>query len=501
MPPRSTGLGVITRLPLTTFLFLVLAVLRSRGSSGLLASTLHTFQKSTCDGKTMTIHCPKGTLTSVQFAQYGRRVSSSLMCNQTGSSSFNYRYLPLMKEDTNCLATTSLQIILDECQDKQHCKLVASTKTFQQDPCPGTTKYLEVAYKCRPNEFMSRTVCEGEQLKLSCNKLTRIVIYSALFGRTPGGILECPQTRVDSSAINRTNCQSKGALEVVMKHCHGNRKCVVDAVEKVFGNPCSLGVQKYLNVVYTCVPKRILKSTRHSKGHTKEKKKKKPIDQDGINTSSQAIINNIIIPKLSTDSLWKDPPKSTKAPSVNEVFPADAAQQHPTHTETYSPAQKEKPVYKIPQNVSTRKDHADFPVLSPTECVNVSVSIGKQREAASSGILVDWLNTFYFFQQNKEKAFLYLALGVSCGVICLLLLVIIRLAMDSRRKAKAKLDISEPVHPEHTPPPNHLEAPTLERSDSVDRIEVVRFTPRHRDFATCTLRSDIGNRSLTNYYG
>ncbi|KAL3884224.1 hypothetical protein ACJMK2_030442 [Sinanodonta woodiana] len=396
--------------------------------------------------------------------------------------------------------TSFIIIILDVCQDKQHCKLVASTKTFQQDPCPGTAKYLEVAYKCRPNEFMSKTVCEGEQLKLACNKLTRIVIYSALFGRTPGGIVECPLTRVDSSATNRTNCQSKGALEVVMKHCHGNRKCVVDAVEKVFGNPCSPGVQKYLNVVYTCVPKRILKSTRHSKGHTKEKKKKKPIEQEGINPSSQASNNNII-PQISTDPLWKDPQKSTKTPSINEVFPADAAQQHPTHTETNSQAQEEKPGEKVPQNVSTKKDHADLPVLSPTECVNVSVLIGNQREAASSGVLIDWLNTFYFFQQNKEKAFLYLSLGVSFGVICLLLLVIIRLIIDSRRKAKARLDISEPIHPEHSSPSNHLEAPTLERSDSVDRIEVVRFTPRHRDFATCTLRSDIGNRSLTNYYG
>ena len=93
-------------------------------------------------------------------------------------------------------------------------------------------------------------------------------------------------------------------------------------------------------------------------------------------------------------------------------------------------------------------------------------------------------------------------LGVTFGIICLLFVVIIRLAIVNKRKSRAKLDISEPVH-ENTPPPaNHIEAPTLERSDSMDRIEVVRFNPlRSRDFATCTLRSDIGNRSLQNYYG
>lgn len=97
---------------------------------------------------------------------------------------------------------------------------------------------------------------------------------------------------------------------------------------------------------------------------------------------------------------------------------------------------------------------------------------------------------------------LYLVLGVAFGVISILFVVIIRLAIMNKRKSKARLDVSEPVHEDHPAPANHIEAPTLERTDSVDRIEVVRFNPmRSRDFATCTLRSDIGNRSLTNYYG
>ena len=109
---------------------------------------------------------------------------------------------------------------------------------------------------------------------------------------------------------------------------------------------------------------------------------------------------------------------------------------------------------------------------------------------------------FSVVAENKEKAVLYLVLGVLFGLICLLFLVIIRLAIINKRKSRAKLDVSEPVHEDHPGPSNHIEVPTLERSDSVDRIDVVRFNPtRSRDFATCTLRSDIGNRSLTNYYG
>lgn len=108
----------------------------------------------------------------------------------------------------------------------------------------------------------------------------------------------------------------------------------------------------------------------------------------------------------------------------------------------------------------------------------------------------------FLLAENREKAILYLVLGVAFGIISLLFLVIIRLSIVNKRKSKAKLDISEPAHADHPAPSNHIEAPTLERTDSMDRIEVVRFNPMHsRDFATCTLRSDIGDRSLTNYYG
>ena len=35
------------------------------------------------------------------------------------------------------------------------CKVEASAEEFGQDPCPGTSKYLEVAYKCRPSKGSS----------------------------------------------------------------------------------------------------------------------------------------------------------------------------------------------------------------------------------------------------------------------------------------------------------------------------------------------------------
>ena len=46
----------------------------------------------------------------------------------------------------------TLQVVLRRCQDKPACQVAASGRVFGEDLCPGTTKYLEVSYKCRPSK-------------------------------------------------------------------------------------------------------------------------------------------------------------------------------------------------------------------------------------------------------------------------------------------------------------------------------------------------------------
>uniref|UniRef100_A0A8C3BFI8 SUEL-type lectin domain-containing protein n=1 Tax=Cairina moschata TaxID=8855 RepID=A0A8C3BFI8_CAIMO len=82
--------------------------------------------------------------------------------------------------------------MLDECQDRRSCQFLVNSRLFGADPCPGTGKYLLVWYKCRPNEYKSKVACEDDKLRLSCKKSMVIAIYSAVFGRTQGGSLECP---------------------------------------------------------------------------------------------------------------------------------------------------------------------------------------------------------------------------------------------------------------------------------------------------------------------
>lgn len=47
-------------------------------------------------------------------------------------------------------------------------------------------------------------------------------------------------------------CQSATALQLMIKRCHGKRSCSIYASTYEFGDPCYPGIQKHLNVIYTC---------------------------------------------------------------------------------------------------------------------------------------------------------------------------------------------------------------------------------------------------------
>ncbi|KAL8570889.1 hypothetical protein ACOMHN_023562 [Nucella lapillus] len=166
-------------------------------------------------------------------------------------------------------------VLLEVCQDRAYCEVLAESSTFSQDPCPDTFKYLEVHYKCRPNEFERRTVCEGDQMELACKKSKRLAIYSALFGRVPNDTGPCPPNRP-----GYINCQSAETVSEIRTACQGRKRCEIQASEAVFGNPCATGINKYLSVTFACVPKKILKQLRRHRGRlspsrNKKKRKKK----------------------------------------------------------------------------------------------------------------------------------------------------------------------------------------------------------------------------------
>ncbi|BFZ25057.1 hypothetical protein BsWGS_28096 [Bradybaena similaris] len=179
-------------------------------------------------------------------------------------------------------------VMLDLCEDRSSCVVLASPETFTQDPCVGTPKYLEAHYKCRPDEFEHRTVCEGETMEIVCGRGDRIAVYSAMFGRTLNGTDRCPASKQEY-----IDCQAAGTLSEVSSRCQGRRECALTASHSVFGDPCAAAINTYLTVSYACVPRKILKQIHHRTNKKKKRKKKKKKKEDEKGSEELDIVANV----------------------------------------------------------------------------------------------------------------------------------------------------------------------------------------------------------------
>ncbi|CAG5031976.1 unnamed protein product [Parnassius apollo] len=218
----------------------------------LLTGTLKTMQRAACDDETVSLACPRGTSISIQVAQYGKAAPEGHSCIMEGSNSQPVAVEVVGEEKClwpNSMQYSLLQTVVEACQKKPQCKFSTKSKPGLVDPCPFARKFVEVAYKCRPYEFRSRTGCENEIIKLSCNPHSRIAIFDAQYGRTTYESITCPQTQ---GVLDET-CTAPFAAEAVMQICHGKRHCEVLANHKTFGSACKPGSRNYLKIVYACV--------------------------------------------------------------------------------------------------------------------------------------------------------------------------------------------------------------------------------------------------------
>ncbi|KAM6314189.1 protein eva-1 homolog C [Podargus strigoides] len=213
--------------------------------SGYLTKLLQNHTAYACDGEHLSLHCPRHSTISVQSAFYGQDYH---MCSTQEPET-------RMTEPRNCVAPTSLQKVLDECQNLRSCQLLVNSRVFGPDLCPGTTKFLLVSFKCKPTEYKTKSACENQELKLHCQESKFLIIYSATYGRW------AHEENICSAEVERVppfDCLSYTALEVLSKRCYGKQRCKIIVTSRDFGSPCLPGVTKYLNVSYACVPKIIL---------------------------------------------------------------------------------------------------------------------------------------------------------------------------------------------------------------------------------------------------
>ncbi|CAH0397993.1 unnamed protein product [Chilo suppressalis] len=231
----------------------------------LLLGTLKMMQRASCDEDMVSLACPTATTISIQVALYGKAGKDGHVCASLGSNAVE------VVEDENCLWPNTmqyslLQTVVEACQKKPHCKFSTKPRPGLKDPCPRTRKFVDVAFKCRPYEFRSRTCCQDDVIKLSCNPHSRVAIFDAQYGRNAYEPVTCHQTGMPDEL-----CMAPRSLDIVMQICHGKRRCQVEASDRVFGNTCSAKTRTYLKVIYACVPLGVMLEKYESKLEDDEK--------------------------------------------------------------------------------------------------------------------------------------------------------------------------------------------------------------------------------------
>ena len=99
------------------------------------------------------------------------------------------------------------QVLLDKCQDKRKCSVRANPSVFGDDPCPGTSKYLEVAYKCRPSKCLPLDIL----LFLKEKPVKSHLVHWAT---------KCPISRAPFVALISTTAHSKVCCTLVHTYQH-----------------------------------------------------------------------------------------------------------------------------------------------------------------------------------------------------------------------------------------------------------------------------------------
>ncbi|XP_029304189.1 protein eva-1 homolog C isoform X2 [Cottoperca gobio] len=234
-------------------LFYLTLLLWTRRMTGLadfsnyLSRIITSHSAQACDGKPLRLHCPRHSTISIQSAFYGS--GEARLCRADLDP-------PLRAHNHSCSAFTALQKLLSECQSHRDCQLPVNHLLFGKDPCPGTTKYLHVDYKCKPTEHKRHVVCEGETMILRCKPPKVLNIYAAVYGRSLGQTDTCPSHLTRPPPFE---CLNHEAVHFVSKSCYSKQKCTVAVSNQTFRDPCFPGTRKYLSVVHSCVPQTLLR--------------------------------------------------------------------------------------------------------------------------------------------------------------------------------------------------------------------------------------------------
>ncbi|XP_030369715.1 uncharacterized protein LOC115620566 [Scaptodrosophila lebanonensis] len=492
----------------------------------LLAGTLRTYQRAGCDSEQLSLSCPRGTSISIELAQYGRAgdLTDHSLCppisqeNSATSGSGGEALIHIaseneLKSPETCtvsgLQYALLQAVVDTCQKKRHCKFAANSRSRSSgDPCSRIRKFVEIAYKCRPYEFRSKVACENDSMPLVCNPYSRIAIYSASFGHTERESVQCNSQVSGTDSMSsiaggssKSTCLVSYATETAMQICHGRRRCSVTADSSTFGRPCKADVRMYLKVVYTCIPRKVLKDRYETAPESDELQQgelefdhDELYDEDQFYKESEAVppapklqgaIPNAGLPYELEPIAIGEGQTSTNFPpllspndvtledklglsmrflnrimaAMNQEQPTTAAVTHEQDVgaaEVITKATEDSKESDIATDVAKNKESIQSTaknffyrrkcqMVDNLDLVSLNCTEGDYilEHVEVVGFLINWLDTYLHIRKHQQKFYLYLLISATIGVLLCVTVVIGRMTLQKHRGVRKKGDAIE----------------------------------------------------------
>eukprot|EP00794_Sanderia_malayensis_P003319 gene3319-3804_t len=223
-----------------------------------------------CNGESKHVICRPTQRIKIQSAFYGKKNGQDC-----------HGKLPFKDESPTCSALDAKYNVERFCEGKQLCMLHANEATYGSSLCPNVNKYLQVGYFCEEtpvfkqrssvvtpdvdyeedavtrskihaqNESVPRIIriCNGHRKTVKCKSKTETMrIHEAFYGKRNGQDCRGSISYADSVP----DCSKKTAYDSVHYLCNGRQSCDLSSESRLFGDDPCPGVNKYLEVRYSC---------------------------------------------------------------------------------------------------------------------------------------------------------------------------------------------------------------------------------------------------------
>ncbi|GMT28439.1 hypothetical protein PFISCL1PPCAC_19736, partial [Pristionchus fissidentatus] len=202
-----------------------------------------------CDGEKLTLQCPKNTHIQIETGFYGRVVPLSQLCGEKEEKRQDKVSIRTVYDST-CDVIHAQSRLIEMCDKRRKCTFLVDPFTFHEDPCPSTSKYLQMSYRCTPVSFDGSSFCSDTEMRLECKEGRRLAIYSASYGRSPRG--QPSYCDLPPKHLINTEC-SMDVLPHVLSLCHAHTACSLSINNDAIGNVCPSSVPPYLHILFMCV--------------------------------------------------------------------------------------------------------------------------------------------------------------------------------------------------------------------------------------------------------